>query len=61
MSDVRPSGPPRALADEAGRYLAAVEAFRAEGAAPTWAPEQHPPDWWLREHLRRRGESRLAA
>lgn len=62
MTDPAPTGALPALADEARRYLAAVEAFRAEGAMPTWAPEQSPPGWWVREHLPRRDESpRLAA
>jgi len=28
-----------ALLDEIGRYLAAVDVFRAEGAVPHWLPE----------------------
>lgn len=27
------------LLDEVGRYLAAVDVFRAEGAVPHWLPE----------------------
>jgi hypothetical protein len=30
------------LADEAQRYLAAVDAFRREGIAITWRAETHP-------------------
>jgi hypothetical protein len=44
-----------ALVEEIGRYLAAVDAFRAAGCEPTWRPD--PPAWAgkeatcsLREH-----------
>lgn len=57
--------PPSPLASrllaEARRYLEAVDAFRAEGRPPTWAPEQPPPEWWAREHLPDpRGRLRIA-
>jgi hypothetical protein len=31
------------LAEEAQRYLAVVEVFRAEGREPQWLPEPAPP------------------
>ena len=31
------------LAEEAQRYLAVVEFFRAEGCEPHWRPEAAPP------------------
>jgi hypothetical protein len=33
----------RELMDEIQRYLAAVDAFRAEGRAPCWEPESREP------------------
>jgi len=39
-----------ALLQEVERYLAAVDAFRAEGAAPSWRPE---PRGWTRVRRRR--------
>lgn len=37
------------LIEEIGRYLAAVDVFRAEGAGPTWLDDEALPDWWLEE------------
>ena len=39
------------LLAEIERYLATVDAFRAEGAEPTWANDETPPAWWLEEQL----------
>lgn len=39
------------LLEEIERYLAAIDAFRAEGAEPTWAEDEALPEWWLAEHL----------
>lgn len=30
------------LSEEIGRYLTAVDLFRAENCEPTWRPELHP-------------------
>jgi hypothetical protein len=35
---------PDVLIAEVGRYLAAVQAFRAEGCEPSWLPERRVPD-----------------
>jgi hypothetical protein len=51
MKQDTPSSELRRLTIEIERYLAAVEAFRAAGSEPTWAPEQPPPEWWTSEHL----------
>jgi len=37
-------GPATSLLDEIERYLAVVEAFRAEGHEPRWRPESRRPD-----------------
>ena len=37
------------LIGEIERYLAAVDAFRAEGVEPTWASDEAVADWWLGE------------
>jgi hypothetical protein len=52
----------KTLIEEAQRYLAAVDAFRAESAEPTWAREQALPGWWLAEWIvqARSGEPRPA-
>jgi hypothetical protein len=39
------------LVTEIERYLETVDAFRAEGAEPTWANDEAPPAWWLEEQL----------
>ena len=40
MNDVLPTGPD-ALSDEASRYLAVIDLFRALNCEPTWRPESH--------------------
>lgn len=37
-----PERAPVTVAEEAQRYLAVVEVFRAEGCEPHWRPEQTP-------------------
>jgi hypothetical protein len=39
------------LAEEAQHYLAAVDAFRAEGREPAWRPETWMERVWLNRSL----------
>ena len=47
------------LLDEVARYLAAVDAFRAEGCEPSWRREAADPAVTVEQFLRERRDHRV--